>query len=172
MVLEKSTVTKESDKKKSSSEPQGQSKAGAVLPASLDRSVHEFSLVPARMKMKLPLQGTNEVVEKLSVSSKDAIVGNDAIVTDIVEGVVQSVTELSVSEDRDKKPHAEAMPNSVQEQVGIINEVVEANPNSVPEQENPMNEVGTTGIDVCDVMAGNNVETSVVAINADYYFLA
>jgi len=56
MVLEKSTVTKESDKKKSSSEPQEQSKVGAVLPASLDGGVHECSLFSARMKMKLPLQ--------------------------------------------------------------------------------------------------------------------
>jgi len=56
MVLEKSTITKESAKKKSSSDPQEQSKVGAVLPASLDGGVHESSSFSVRMKRKLPLQ--------------------------------------------------------------------------------------------------------------------
>ncbi len=56
MSLEKSTFSKETDKKKSSSELEEPSKVGAVLPASLDRGVHECSLFSARMKMKLPLQ--------------------------------------------------------------------------------------------------------------------
>jgi len=73
MVLEKSTVMKESDKKKSSSEPQEQSKVGAVLPASLDGGVHESSSFSARMKMKLPLQQTNVVVEKKTMSSNEML---------------------------------------------------------------------------------------------------
>jgi len=66
--------------------------------------------------------------------SNETLSQNDALVCDDVEGVIQSVTELCVSEDSNKKPAAEEMPNSAPEQVEIINEVAEAMPNSVPEQ--------------------------------------
>jgi len=125
--------------------------------------------VPVRMKMKLPLQQTNVVVEKLTFSGKETFVQNDAIVCDSVEGVLQSVTELCISEDSNKKPATEAMPNSVPEQVEIINEVAEAKPNSVPEQREITNEVSTTDVDVFGVTAGNNVETAVVVINEDSF---
>ena len=113
---------------------------------------------------------------------------NDAIVHDGVEGVIQSMIELCVSEDSNKKPAAEvlpnyvpgheeivndateAMPNSVPQQGEIINEAAEAMPNSVTEQGEIINEVSTTDIDVCGVTDGNNVETANVVINEDRVF--
>jgi len=63
----------------------GASKVGALLPVSLDRSVNECSLFSARMKLKLPLQQINVVVEKLTVSSKETFVQNDAIVVMVLK---------------------------------------------------------------------------------------
>ena len=96
---------------------------------------------------------------------------NDAIVCDGVEGVIQSVTKLCVSEDSDKKLAAEVLPNSVPEHEEIINDAAEAMPNSVPQQGEIINKVSTTNIDVCGVTAGNNVETTNVANNDDRAFL-
>jgi len=47
------------------------------------------------------------------------------------------------------------------------NEVAEEMSISVPEQWEITNKVSTTNVDVCGVMAGNNVGTAVVAINDD-----
>jgi len=94
IVVEKTIVTKDSDKKRSASDPQGQRLVGAVLPDALDEGVHESLPFSARMKMKLPLQRTNVVVQKKSMSSNDMSLQNDAA---CVEGIIQSVTELSVS---------------------------------------------------------------------------
>jgi len=59
---------KATDVKKSSSELVESSKVGVVIPASIDRGMHECSAHPTRMKMKLPLQQTNVMVDKLAVS--------------------------------------------------------------------------------------------------------
>jgi len=131
MVLEKSIVTKDSDKKKSPSEPQEKSKVGVVLPASLDEGVHESLSFSARMKMKLPLQQTNVVVQKKTMSSNEMSLWNDA---DCVKGIIQSVTELFVSKDSDKKPPAEVLPNSVAKHEEISNDTTEAMLNFVPQQ--------------------------------------
>ncbi len=93
------------------------------------------------MKLKLPLQQINLVVEKLTVSSKETFVQNDAIVCDGVEIVQQSVTQLSITKDSNKKPAAEAIPNSVPEPLEIINEVAEEMSNHVLELLEIINEV-------------------------------
>jgi len=76
----------------------------------------------------------NVVVEKLTMSSNEMLSWNDAIVCDGVEGVIQSVTELCVSEDSNKKPASEVLPNSVPEHKEIVNDATQAMPNSVAQQ--------------------------------------
>jgi len=107
----------------------------------------------------------------LTISSNETLLWNDTIVCDGVEDVIQSVTELCISQDSNKKPAAEVLPNYVPEQAEIVNEATEAMPNSVTEQGEIINEVSTTNIDVCGVTAGNNVVTTNIVINEDRVFL-
>ncbi len=121
------------------------------------------------------------------MSSNETLLQNDA---DGVECIIlQLVTELCVSKDRDKKLAAEVLPNSVPEhkeianstteampisvpqQREIIDEVAETIPNSVAEQGGFINEVSTTNIDICGVTVGNNVETTNVTNNYGRAFL-
>jgi len=62
----------------SSSEPVESSKVNVVIPSSIKRCVHKCSVYPARMKMKLPLQQTNEMVEKLAAAGNKMSVQNDS----------------------------------------------------------------------------------------------
>ena len=123
MPLEKSGFMKATDLKKLSSELVESSKVGVVIPASIDRGVHECSAFSTRMKMKLPLQQTNVMVDNLAVTGNEMSVWNDPndpIVCDSVEGVLQSVTELCTVEGSDKKPAAEARANSVESRGKVL----------------------------------------------------
>ena len=68
------------------------------------------------------------------MSSNETLSQNDAKVCDGVEGVIQSVTELCVSQDSNKKLATEVLPNSVPEHKEIVNDATEAMRNSVPQQ--------------------------------------
>jgi len=131
IIVEKTIVMKDSDKKKSASDPQGQRLVGAVLPDALDEGVHESLPFSARMKMKLPLQRTNVVVQKKSTSSNDTSLQNDAA---CVEGIIQSVTELSVSKDSDKKTAAVVLPNSITDHEEVANVTTDVMPISASQQ--------------------------------------
>jgi len=99
LPLENSGSMKATDLKTLSSEPVESSKVGVALPSSIERDVHECSVYLVRMKTKLPLQQTNEMVEKLAVSGNKMSVWNDSNVCDSLENAVQSITELCIVED-------------------------------------------------------------------------
>jgi len=95
------------------------------------------------------------------MSSSEMLLWNDI---DGVEGIVQSITELCVSKDSNKKLAAEVWPNSVPDhkeivndtaqamlnpvlqQGGIINEAAETLPNSVTEQGEIISEVSMPSV--------------------------
>jgi len=150
MLLDKSGSMKATDLKKLSSELVKSSKVGVVIPASIERGVYECSVYPARMKMKLPLQTTNEMVAKLAVAGNKHLYRMIPLaICDSLGSVVQSVTELCIVDSSDKKPVAESWAKSVKELGEKIIEVSNANAKS------------------CGVRADNNVATKVVAINED-----
>ena len=73
----------------------------------------------------------NVVVQKKSTSSNDMSLQNDAA---CVEGIIQSVTELSVSKDSDKKTAAVVLPKLITDHEEVANVTTDVMPISASQQ--------------------------------------